>query len=85
MNGVLAILPAVTLMGVGLICIIAARLVKTSPVVMFIAAGVLIGANARRGAALLQVAGVEPGAITDWMAKLAGIRPEQCAGGLKAA
>lgn len=46
MSDVLAILPAVTLLGVGLICIIAARLVKTSPIVMFIAAGLLIGPNA---------------------------------------
>ena len=46
MSDALAILPAVTLLGVGLICIIAARLVKTSPIVMFIAAGVLIGPDA---------------------------------------
>lgn len=46
MSDVLAILPAVTLLGVGLACIIAARLVKTSPIVMFIAAGLLIGPNA---------------------------------------
>ena len=46
MNDVLAILPAVTLLGVGLACIIAARLAKTSPIVMFIAAGVLIGPDA---------------------------------------
>ncbi|MEQ8406266.1 MAG: cation:proton antiporter [Oceanicaulis sp.] len=42
----MAILPAVTLLGVGLACILAARLARTSPIVMFIAAGLLIGPNA---------------------------------------
>ncbi len=46
MSDVFAILPAVTLLGVGLACIIAARLLKTSTIVMFIAAGLLIGPNA---------------------------------------
>lgn len=45
MSEVFAILPAVTLLGVGLICILTARLVKTSPIVMFIAAGIIIGPN----------------------------------------
>ena len=43
MSDVLAILPAVTLLGVGLLCILAARAVKTSPIVAFIAAGLIIG------------------------------------------
>jgi len=43
MSEVEAILPAITLLGVGLVCIIAARLLKTSPIVTFIAAGLLIG------------------------------------------
>ena len=43
MSEVLAILPAVTLLGVGLGCIVLARLARTSPIVMFIAAGVIIG------------------------------------------
>jgi CPA2 family monovalent cation:H+ antiporter-2 len=46
MSDVLAILPAVTLLGVGLACILLARLARTSPIVMFIAAGLLIGPNA---------------------------------------
>ncbi|MEO1039222.1 MAG: cation:proton antiporter [Pseudomonadota bacterium] len=46
MNEAVAILPAITLLGVGLACIVAARLVKTSPIVMFIAAGVVIGPSA---------------------------------------
>jgi hypothetical protein len=36
MSDVIAILPAVTLFGVGLLCILAARAVKTSPIVAFI-------------------------------------------------
>lgn len=52
MSDVLAILPAVTLLGVGLACIILARLVRTSPIVMFIAAGVLIGPDALGAAPL---------------------------------
>jgi len=43
MSDVIAILPAVTLLGVGLICILVARAVKTSPIVAFIAAGLIIG------------------------------------------
>ena len=46
MPEVLAILPAVTLLGVGLACIVAARLVGASPIVFFIAAGVAIGPHA---------------------------------------
>ncbi|XBQ16419.1 MAG: cation:proton antiporter [Oceanicaulis sp.] len=46
MTEALAVLPAVTLLGVGLICILAARSVNTSPIVMFIAAGLVIGPNA---------------------------------------
>lgn len=46
MSDALAILPAVTLLGVGLVCILLARALKTSPIVTFIAAGVLIGPNA---------------------------------------
>ncbi len=46
MSEVLAILPAVTLLGVGLICILLARALKLSPIVAFIAAGLLIGPNA---------------------------------------
>jgi Kef-type K+ transport system membrane component KefB len=43
MSDVIAILPAVTLLGVGLLCILAARAVKTSPIVAFILAGLIIG------------------------------------------
>ena len=43
MDSVSAILPAVTLLGVGLLCMLAARALKTSPIVAFIAAGVVIG------------------------------------------
>ncbi|MGJ3230552.1 MAG: cation:proton antiporter [Oceanicaulis sp.] len=46
MTEALAILPAVTLLAVGLACILAAKLARTSPIVMFIAAGLLIGPNA---------------------------------------
>lgn len=46
MSEVIAILPAVTLLGVGLACILIARALRTSPIVAFIAAGVLIGPNA---------------------------------------
>lgn len=43
MSDVIAILPAVTLLGVGLLCILAARALKTSPIVAFIFAGLIIG------------------------------------------
>lgn len=43
MSEVEAILPAVILLGVGLICMLLARALKTSPIVTFIAAGLLIG------------------------------------------
>ncbi len=46
MSEVFAILPAVTLLGVGLVCILLARALKLSPIVAFIVAGVLIGPNA---------------------------------------
>jgi Kef-type K+ transport system membrane component KefB len=46
MSDVIAILPAVTLLGVGLLCILAARAVKTSPIVAFILAGLIIGPSA---------------------------------------
>lgn len=46
MSDALAILPAVTLLAVGLACILIARALKLSPIVAFIAAGVLIGPNA---------------------------------------
>ena len=62
MSDVLAILPAVTLLGVGLLCILAARAARTSPIVMFIAAGLLIGPNAL---------GIAPlNATTDLLAQL---------------
>ena len=41
-----AIMPAVTLLGVGLLCILAARALSASPIVMFILAGLLIGPDA---------------------------------------
>lgn len=43
MSEVEAILPAVILLGVGLVCMLLARALKTSPIVTFIAAGLLIG------------------------------------------
>ena len=43
MSEVEAILPAVTLLGVGIVCVMLARVLKTSPIVTFIAAGLLIG------------------------------------------
>jgi Kef-type K+ transport system membrane component KefB len=43
MSEVEAILPAVKLLGVGIAAIMLARLLKTSPIVTFIAAGLLIG------------------------------------------
>ncbi len=43
MSDVIAILPAVILLGVGLACILTARALKTSPIVAFIAAGLIIG------------------------------------------
>lgn len=43
MAEVITILPAITLLAVGLACILAAKLARTSPIVMFIAAGLLIG------------------------------------------
>lgn len=46
MSDALAILPVVTLLAVGLVCILIARAVKLSPIVAFIAAGVLIGPGA---------------------------------------
>lgn len=46
MSDALAILPVVTLLAVGLACILIARAAKLSPIVAFIAAGVLIGPNA---------------------------------------
>ncbi|MFW5661021.1 MAG: cation:proton antiporter, partial [Oceanicaulis sp.] len=46
MTDALAVLPAVVLLGAGLACILLARALKTSPIVMFIAAGLLIGPNA---------------------------------------
>lgn len=46
MSDALVILPVVTLLAVGLSCILIARAVKLSPIVAFIAAGVLIGPNA---------------------------------------
>lgn len=46
MSDVITLVPAITLLGVGLACILAARLIRTSPIVTFIAAGVLIGPNA---------------------------------------
>lgn len=43
MSEVEAILPAVKLLGVGIVCVMLARVLKTSPIVTFIAAGLLIG------------------------------------------
>jgi Kef-type K+ transport system membrane component KefB len=43
MNEAMELLPAVILLGVGLLGILAARLLKTSPIVTFIAAGLAIG------------------------------------------
>ncbi|KPP80832.1 MAG: monovalent cation:H+ antiporter-2, CPA2 family [Oceanicaulis sp. HLUCCA04] len=43
MSEVEAILPAIKLLGVGIACVMLARLLKTSPIVTFIAAGLLIG------------------------------------------
>ncbi len=43
MSDVIAILPAIKLLGIGLLCILAARALKTSPIVAFIAAGMMIG------------------------------------------
>lgn len=59
---VTAILPAVVLLGVGLIGILAAKALKTSPIVTFIAAGAVIGPF---GFGLIQ-----PGATTDLLAQL---------------
>ncbi len=46
MSDVIAILPAVKLLGIGLLCILLARVLKTSPIVAFIVAGLLIGPHA---------------------------------------
>jgi len=46
MQDVMNLLPAVLLLGVGLCCILLARALKTSAIVTFIAAGVLIGPHA---------------------------------------
>ena len=43
MPEVIAILPAVKLLGIGLLCILAAKALKTSNIVAFIAAGLVIG------------------------------------------
>jgi len=62
MQDVLNLLPAVILLGVGLVCILAARAVKTSPIVTFIAAGALIGPNA--------LGVIEPSPATNLLAQL---------------